>query len=71
MGKGWLGGPFLFTGSSELLVIGRKVCRSGVQQADKPRAGDDLTRSFANAAAAAHAPINLPSRDHVDHFFRF
>ena len=39
--------------------------RFGVRQGEKLRGVDDLERRAANRAAATHAPIDLPSREHI------
>ena len=78
-GKGWLEGPFPYTGRGKLPANGKTVEANpascfGVQQTDKFRAVDDLKRSSGNAAAAVHSPINLPLGDHLGQlceFFRF
>ena len=68
--NGLRGGPFSYAASGKLEVNGTKPSlnpahRFGVQLAGKLRAVVDPTRSVANSATAVHAPINLPSRDHV------
>ena len=66
--RGWLHCPSGYNGAGGLLVDWEEIAptyRPGAQQSDKVRAVDDLNGRSTNEAAAVHAPINLPSWNHL------
>ena len=69
VGKGWLDGRFPLENEGKILIgmnpqIGIPASRFGPPQGDELRAVDDLERSQTNRAAAARAPVSVPTWDH-------
>ena len=73
--KRLLGGPFRFDDQGRLLTAEgpqrvSPAFRFGAQRGGKLRAVGEPKRSRANAAAAIHAPANLPTWDHLSTVIR-